>query len=630
MVEASENPFQPRLGRMRTAGGARRARTFLSGVSGSISRAGSTRGRGQTGSAKSASNAYARRVIVKARFVRMSNSSSSALGKHLQYIGRDEAVRSSGDGGLFTSDVEQVDQEKFLKRAATDRHHFRFIVSPEDGAQIQDMKPFIRDLVSEMERDLGTRLEWVGAIHENTDFPHAHLAIRGRRDDGRDLVLPKEYISRTIRQRAEELVTLELGPQTQLEKDLKLARHTGAERVTQIDRTLKRMRDDNGRVSILNSPSRYRRMNVARLQKLSELGLAKKLSGTSWRISDGFVQTLQELGERQDIIKRLNRALAKTDGRSLNASNPLRQSKELRQLTGAVLETGFKGEMHDEPFVVIDGMDGRVTMVPVAQDDVFQEIERGMIVNMSSSGSAPQASDNTIAAIAAENNGLYSEQKHHQHSPSATNEFIKAHVRRLEAMRRAGLTLRGSNGEWWVPSDYLARVEQLQAVRVVTRVQVESWSNLRNQVEAVGLTWLDKATLSGGTFRGFGAEVLSAKEERLRILRDRGIIQEGAHSLDPQSLRELKQVGTRRLGASHSAVIGKSYEPAPTFGRIEGLYSGSIKRPEGRFAVIERQRSFMLVPWRQVMERARGQFISGTTRGRSISWTFGRVRSGPA
>jgi type IV secretory pathway VirD2 relaxase len=31
-----------------------------------------------------------------------------------------------------------------------------------------------------MERDLGTRLEWVAIDHYNTDHPHVHLLVHGR------------------------------------------------------------------------------------------------------------------------------------------------------------------------------------------------------------------------------------------------------------------------------------------------------------------------------------------------------------------------------------------------------------------------------------------------------------------
>ena len=64
----------------------------------------------------------------------------------------------------------------------------------------------------QMERDLGTRLDWVAVDHWNTDNPHVHILVRGVADDGADLVISRDYISRGLRPRAEDLVTLELGP----------------------------------------------------------------------------------------------------------------------------------------------------------------------------------------------------------------------------------------------------------------------------------------------------------------------------------------------------------------------------------------------------------------------------------
>jgi type IV secretory pathway VirD2 relaxase len=43
---------------------------------------------------------------------------------------------------------------------------------------------------------LGTRLDWVAVDHWNTDNPHVHVLIRGRADDGKDLVISRAYISR--------------------------------------------------------------------------------------------------------------------------------------------------------------------------------------------------------------------------------------------------------------------------------------------------------------------------------------------------------------------------------------------------------------------------------------------------
>ena len=48
-----------------------------------------------------------------------------------------------------------------------------------------------------------------------------------------------------------------------------------------------------------------------------------------------------------------------------------------------------------------------------------------------------------------------------------------------------------------------------------------------------------------------------------------------------------------------------------------------------RMAVIKNSREFTLVPWRPVLERQIGKEVSGIMRGRDVSWTFGRQRSGP-
>jgi hypothetical protein len=63
-------------------------------------------------------------------------------------------------------------------QTAGDRRLFKLIISPEFGERM-DLKKLTRDLIAEMECDLGTRLEWVAAEHHNTEYPHVHVALRG-------------------------------------------------------------------------------------------------------------------------------------------------------------------------------------------------------------------------------------------------------------------------------------------------------------------------------------------------------------------------------------------------------------------------------------------------------------------
>src|SRR6516162_10768476 len=118
---------------------------------------------------------------------------------------------------MFDAASDTADERAFAERCEDDRHHFRFIISPEDGAELGDLKTFTRELMLDVEKDLGTRLDWVAVDHWNTDNPHVHVLIRGRADDGRDLVISRDYISRGFRARAAERVTLELGPRSEHE-----------------------------------------------------------------------------------------------------------------------------------------------------------------------------------------------------------------------------------------------------------------------------------------------------------------------------------------------------------------------------------------------------------------------------
>ncbi|MBH9796816.1 relaxase/mobilization nuclease domain-containing protein, partial [Clostridioides difficile] len=79
------------------------------------------------------------------------------------------------------------------------------------------LKPFVRDLMRQVEADLGTRLDWVAADHFNTGHPHTHIVVRGADERGQDLVIARDYIAHGMRARASDLMTRELGPETEIE-----------------------------------------------------------------------------------------------------------------------------------------------------------------------------------------------------------------------------------------------------------------------------------------------------------------------------------------------------------------------------------------------------------------------------
>jgi len=179
-----------------------------------------------------------RRVIVRARYTRQGAGELGAARAHLRYIQRDGVTREGNPGRLYDAVTDEADGNAFLQRSAQDPHQFRFIVSAEDSDRIADLKPVIRDLMQQMEKDLGTKLDWIGVDHFNTGHPHTHIIIRGRDDRGQDLVIARDYIGHGIRARAQDLVSLELGPETELERIAKLTREVVQERFTLLDRSL--------------------------------------------------------------------------------------------------------------------------------------------------------------------------------------------------------------------------------------------------------------------------------------------------------------------------------------------------------------------------------------------------------
>src|SRR5690606_14022500 len=189
---------------------------------------------------------------------------------------------------LFGPETEDADPKAFAERTQDDRHHFRFIVSPEDATEMSDLKTFARDLMGQMEKDLRTKLDWVGVDHWNTDNPHVHIIMRGRIDDGQDLVISRDYIKEGMRARAQDLVTQELGPRTDHEIRRNLQRQIEAERWTQLDRQLVRDAGKSGIIDLAPLPDRqpdeFHTLKEGRLRTLEIRGLAEEIGLSQWFI----------------------------------------------------------------------------------------------------------------------------------------------------------------------------------------------------------------------------------------------------------------------------------------------------------------------------------------------------------
>ncbi|MDX8527884.1 DUF3363 domain-containing protein [Mesorhizobium sp. MSK_1335] len=394
-----QREFRIRAGRIRSNRG-QAARPFIAQAlaaakkaGGSISRSGqispgnrSRFGRGRIANvqANRLLTGRSRVTVIKTRVVRHS-ARAAPLAAHLNYLRREGVTREGEGGRMFGSGTDNADVKSFAERCDGDRHHFRFIVSPEDAIDMADLKSFTRDLMSQMENDLGTTLDWVAADHWNTDNPHIHIILRGRIADGQDLVISRDYIKEGMRARAADLVTQELGPRSDHDIRRNLGRQIEAERWTQLDRQL--LRDvRTGVIDLAPSghrqPDEYQVQKVGRLRKLEALGLADQVGPGQWVIDDKVEATLRELGERGDIIKRMHRALSEQGiDRSLAGYVLAAESLDV-PIIGRLVDRGLDDELTGTAYAVVDGVDGRTHHIRLADLEAAGDSTPGSIVEL--------------------------------------------------------------------------------------------------------------------------------------------------------------------------------------------------------------------------------------------------------
>lgn len=90
--------------------------------------------------------------------------------------------------------------------------------------------------------------------------------------------------------------------------------------------------------------------------------------------------------------------------------------------------------------------------------------------------------------------------------------YVDAHVRRLEALRRAGIVERIDADQWRIPNDLVSRAAAHDAGRdSQASVRVLSPVDLNKQIGSDGATWLDRRLIHGETAdlapTGFGQQV---------------------------------------------------------------------------------------------------------------------------
>jgi type IV secretory pathway VirD2 relaxase len=606
-----------------------------------------------------------RRVAVKARVVKLNPQRGAARGRqfvtakavdaHLRYLERDGVTRDGGKGQVYSGGRDVEDGRAFLDRGREDRHQFRFIVSAEDGTELADPRETTRDLMKQMEADLGTKLDWIAVDHHNTGHPHTHILVRGITDDGKILNIAGDYIAYGIRERGSEIVTRELGRQTELEVTKQLEREVDADRFTRLDRMLiaeqqgKEFSDLRPDQDMRDTFRQNRALLIERARKLERMGLATEIETGKWMVSPKAEPVLRELGERGDIIKTMHRALEREELAADRhpARYALHRGNATERIVGRVLDKGLGGdEMGERVRLVIDGVDGRVHHIEM--DAVrAEEVSRGMIVAAGSAPLGPRAADGNIRDVAG-SEVVYRPSVHLERARAAIDRiggdpeaFVRSHVRRLEALRRAGHAERIDADHWRVPTDLPARGQayDLARDRANILVSVLSPTGLDQQIGHDGATWLDRELVSRQRIalagEGFGQEVKAALEKRKQALANMGHVTDlgdGRVRAPKDLIQRLEAADIERAGKALAADRGLQWRPVVAGNYVTGQLVGSTQLSSGRFAMIESLSGdgglgFSLVPWQPVLDKRIGQHISGIAMpGGGVDWSFARSR----
>jgi type IV secretory pathway VirD2 relaxase len=291
---------------------------------------------------------------------------------HGRYLARESAARAGGAG--FNDGAAAVEPAQALNRwqKQGDARLWKFIVSPEFGDRV-DLQQLTRELMGQMEKDLGTRLEWVGVSHFNTEHPHTHVALRGIRDDGSILDLPRDYVKTGIRMIAEDLCTRQLGYRNELDARAAERREIDQSRVTSLDRIIVRASaiEDNpaskGRFAFQPALAATKQDQVrhleGRLVFLEKMDLATQGKPGTWSVRGDFMTVLkamQQIGDRQRMLA-AHQALVSDERLPLVVT----EQRSIKHLEGRVLGHGEDedGKNFGRHYMLLEGTDAKIHLI---------------------------------------------------------------------------------------------------------------------------------------------------------------------------------------------------------------------------------------------------------------------------
>jgi hypothetical protein len=219
--------------------------------------------------------------------------------------------------------------------------------------------------------------------------------------------------------------------------------------------------------------------------------------------------------------------------------------------------------MGERVHLIVDGIDGRVHHIEFEDPNRIEEVGRDMIVEAAPVVSGPRPADRNIAANSAEDDGIYRPSRHlerihdnFERQGKDPEAFIRSHVRRLEALRRAGHVERIDADHWKVPKNIVERGQayDLSQGGDGLRVRTLSTLNLEKQIGSHGATWLDRELIAHERMAtadsGFGRQVNNALSRRAQRLVEMGhaTAKDGNIHISASTVATLQRQEVERVG----------------------------------------------------------------------------------
>ena len=402
--------------------------------------------------------------------------------------------------------------------------------------------------------------------HWNTDNPHVHLLVRGVDETGADLVISRDYISCGLRSRAEDLVSIELGPRPDHAIRSALEQEVDADRWTRLDVEIRFAADEAGLINLRPAQvgpddPELRRLMIGRMQKLERMGLAAEAGPGLWMVGLEAEKTLRDLGMRGDIIKTMHRAFTERGQDRGIGDYVIDTASSESPIIGRLVDKGLHDELTGEAYAVIDGTDGRVHHVRFRGVEAFEHAPPlGGIVEVRRFGGQDDKQPTLVLATRSD----------------------------FDLDRQVG-----APGATWLDH------------RLVER---------HSMPLAMG---------------GFGGEVREAMKARTEHLIQEGMARKQGDQVTFQRnlLATLRQRELDEVAGKLSATTELPRVEAVTGEHVIGVYRQRLTLSSGRFAMIDNGLGFQLVPWLPALGSKLGQSVCGAIRNDGgIDWTIDRKR----